>query len=65
MTDAAGNPLHTELQLADKTITTDITYDEKGRATLVVYDYGAAVPSETVTPTPTRRTQLYLHGRAV
>ena len=47
VTDAAGNPLHTELQLADKTITTDITYDEKGRATLVVYDYGAAVPSET------------------
>ena len=45
--DAAGNPLHTELQLADKTITTDITYDEKGRATLVVYDYGTAVPSET------------------
>ena len=47
VTDAAGNPLHTELQLADRTITTDITYDEKGRATLVVYDYGAAVPSET------------------
>ena len=47
VTDAAGNPLHTELQLADKTITTDITYDEKGRATLVVYDYGTAVPSET------------------
>lgn len=47
VTDAAGNPLHTELQLADKTITTDITYDEKGRVTLVVYDYGAAVPSET------------------
>ncbi|MBS6641645.1 MAG: hypothetical protein KH295_11435 [Clostridiaceae bacterium] len=47
VTDAAGNPVHTEMQLADKTITTDITYDEKGRATLVVYDYGAAVPSET------------------
>ena len=47
VTDRAGRPLHTEMQLADKTITTDITYDEKGRATLVVYDYGAAVPSET------------------
>lgn len=47
VTDAAGNPLHTELQLTSKTITTDFTYDEKGRVTLVVYDYGAAVPSET------------------
>ena len=47
VTDSAGRPLHTEMQLADRTITTDITYDEKGRATLVVYDYGAAVPSET------------------
>ena len=47
VTDAAGNPLHTELQLTSKTITTDLTYDEKGRVTLVVYDYGAAVPSET------------------
>ncbi len=47
VTDRTGRPLHTEMQLADKTITTDITYDEKGRATLVVYDYGAAVPSET------------------
>ena len=47
VTDEAGNPLHTELQLTSKTITTDLTYDEKGRVTLVVYDYGAAVPSET------------------
>lgn len=47
VTDSAGRPLHTEMQLADRIITTDITYDEKGRATLVVYDYGAAVPSET------------------
>ena len=47
VTDRAGRPLYTEMQLAGKTITTDITYDEKGRATLVVYDYGAAVPSET------------------
>lgn len=47
VTDAAGNPLHTELQLTSKTITTDLTYDEKSRVTLVVYDYGAAVPSET------------------
>ena len=47
VTDEAGNPLNTELQLTSKTITTDLTYDEKGRVTLVVYDYGAAVPSET------------------
>lgn len=47
VTDRAGRPLHTEMQLGDRTITTDFTYDEKGRATLVVYDYGAAVPSET------------------
>lgn len=47
VTDRAGRPLYTEMQLAGKTITTDITYDEKGRATLVVYDYGTAVPSET------------------
>lgn len=47
VTDAAGNPLHTELQLTSKTITTDFTYDEKGRVTLVVYAFGADVPSET------------------
>lgn len=47
VTDSAGRPLHTEMQLTNKTITTDFTYDEKGRVTLVVYDYGAAVPSET------------------
>lgn len=45
--DQAGNPLHTENQIGGKTITTDFIYDEKGRPTLVVYDYGAAVPSET------------------
>lgn len=45
--DETGNPLHTETQIGDKTITTDFTYDEKGRTTLVVYDYGATVPSET------------------
>ena len=45
--DSAGNPLHLENPLGDRTITTDLTYDEKGRVTLVVYDYGAAVPSET------------------
>lgn len=47
ITDQNGNPLHTENQVGNKTITTDITYDEKGRTTLVVYDYGATVPSET------------------
>ena len=47
VTDEAGNPLHLENPLGDRTITTDFTYDEKGRVTLVVYDYGAAVPSET------------------
>lgn len=47
VTDEAGNPLHLENPLGDRTITTDLTYDEKGRVTLVVYDYGAAVPSET------------------
>lgn len=45
--DSAGNPLHLENPLGDRAITTDFTYDEKGRVTLVVYDYGAAVPSET------------------
>lgn len=45
--DQAGNPLHTKNQIGDKIIQTDFTYDEKGRITLVVYDYGAAVPSET------------------
>ena len=47
VTDEAGNPLHTENRIGDRVITTDITYDEKGRVTRVVYDYGADVPSET------------------
>lgn len=47
ITDQTGNTLHTENQVGNKTITVDFTYDEKGRITLVVYDYGAAVPSET------------------
>ena len=47
VTDEAGNPLHTENRIGDRVITTDFTYDEKGRVTRVVYDYGADVPSET------------------
>lgn len=47
VTDEAGNPLHTENRIGDRVITTDFTYDEKRRVTLVVYDYGADVPSET------------------
>lgn len=45
--DSAGNPLHLENPLGDRTITTDITYDEKSRVALVVYDYGAEAASET------------------
>ena len=47
VTDEAGNQLHTENRIGDRVITTDFTYDEKGRVTRVVYDYGADVPSET------------------